>query len=325
MGRKFLKNILAVLVGALVLFAGIFALVQLFKNRTSESAQQSPEIITTNFIGYDLTRATTGNTSNIKMLLQPGAEAHDFEPTPQDIINIKNTKLFIYTGGESDTWVKNLLKNSEIPEENTLRLMDLVELREEETVSGMEEEAESEEAEDAEEYDEHIWTSPVNAAKLLEAIRDRLIKLNPENTDTYQENSAKYLSKLNNLDAEFRNLISASSRRELIFADRFPFLYFVKEYDLSYFAAFPGCSDQTEASSKTIAFLIDKVKADKIPAVLKIELTSDKLARSIADATGAKVLTMNATHNISAEDFKNGLTYAEILEQNLSVLREALN
>ena len=332
MKNKVLKTLSSIAIIALILGASIFAITKIANNKNSA------RIISSNFVGYDFARAVTGDKSEISMLLKPGAEAHDFEPTPEDIINIKNADLFIYVGGESDEWIENLLEGNEIPAEKTLRLMDLVEVKEEELSEGMEEheheeheheaskthDHEDHDHEEHEEYDEHIWTSPVNAIKLVNGTKDKLSKIHPEKEGIYTKNANAYTSRLLTIDQKIRDVVSSSPKKELIFGDRFPFRYFVDEYDLNYYAAFPGCSEQTEASSQTIAFLINKVKTDGIKTILKIELTSDKLAKTIAEETGAKVLTLNAAHNISKEDFESGLTYADIMEANINVLKEAL-
>ncbi|MBR2855489.1 zinc ABC transporter substrate-binding protein [Candidatus Saccharibacteria bacterium] len=292
---------------------------------------KTASIISSNYIGYDFARAVTGENDTVSMLIKPGAEIHDFELTPEDIINIKNADLFIYVGGESEEWVEDLLASNEIPPGKVLRLMDIVEAKEEELSEGMEghETHEPHESRDTHhesevEYDEHIWTSPVNAIKLINAIKDKLSTIHPERRDVYKTNADSYIARLSDIDQKIRNVVANGNRKELIFGDRFPFRYFVDEYGLSYYAAFPGCSEQTEASSQTIAFLVDKAKADNIKTILKIELTSDKLAQAIAGEVGAQVLTLNAVHNISEEDFRNGVTYADIMEENIKVLQEAL-
>lgn len=314
MNRKAKQIIGSIIVICLITFIGYLII-----TKTSND-KKSSAIISSNFIGYDFARAVTGDSSNISMLLAPGSEAHTFEPTPEDIINIKNADLFIYVGGESEDWVNDLLENSEIPREKTIRLMDFIEAKEEKFPEGMEQSDEEEV-----EYDEHIWTSPINAIKLIDAIKDKLSTIHPETRDTYTKNASSYNSRLLAIDQEFRDIIKHSHKKELIFGDRFPFRYFVDEYGLDYYAAFPGCSEQTEASSQTIAFLINKAKSDHINTILKIELTSDKLANTIANEASAKVLVLNAAHNISKEDFDNGLTYADIMENNTKVLEEALN
>jgi len=307
------KRIVAALaLVALIAVCGIMIFIG--KERT-----QGYTVVSTNFVGYDFARAIIGDVSKVKMLLKPASEMHNYEPTPQDIIDIANADFFIYTGGESDEWVADVLRDNDINKNKTIRMMDYVELKNEELKEGMEGESEDDE------YDEHIWTSPVNAIRIIQAIRDHLEAKNMGNVTEYSKNAAEYISKLEAIDAQFRDIVKNAKRKELIFADRFPFRYFVDEYGLNYYAAFPGCAEQTEASSKTIAFLIDKVKADQIPVVLKIELTSDALAQTIAQETGAKILTLDAAHNIPQADFDAGKTYADIMTDNQKVLEEALN
>ena len=314
--NKIAKIITGIL--ALALIAGVIVFVVLKINNNQKTAK----IISFNFVGYDFARAVTGDKTQVSMLLKPGAEMHDFEPTPEDIVKIKNADLFIYVGGESDEWIEKALNDNEISKDKTLRLMDLVEVKEEEHVEGMEEK--EHEHEEELEYDEHIWTSPKNAIKLVNGITEKLAKIYPENKATYEKNANSYTRQLYDIDQQIRDTVASSNKKELIFGDRFPFRYLVDEYGLKYFAAFPGCAEQTEASSKTIAFLIDKVKNDGVKVVLKIELTSDKLAQIVADETGAKVMELNAAHNISSEDFERGVTYVDIMKDNIKVLEEAL-
>lgn len=318
-----LKKYIAAFALVAIIIGGIAGVI-LLENRNKSNHQK---IITTNFVAYDFARAITGDDSNIRMLLKPATESHGFEPTPQDIIDITNADYFIYIGGESDEWVADLLRDNNIDEKKTLRLMDFVELKKEETKEGMEaeEEKEGEEDEEEAEYDEHIWTSPRNAVSIIEAMRDRFIARDATKINEYTDNARKYTERIMQSDQKISDIVTRSSRKELIFADRFPFRYFVDEYGLDYYAAFPGCAEQTEASSKTIAFLVDKVKSDRISVVLKIELTSDNLAQTISAETGAKILTLNAAHNITQEDFDAKKTYADILEDNIKVLEEALN
>lgn len=314
-GVKTIKRIIA-----LMLFIGGIVLLCIFgKNKLEE--QKSHKIITTNYISYDLARAVTGDSSQIAMLLKPGVETHDFEPSPQDIISIKESELFVYVGGESDEWVKNLLGNNEIENGKSLRLMNLINLKVESTRGIIQFNRKDN---STIEYDEHIWTSPKNTIKLVEGIRDKLSEIHPENKEKYQENAKKYTDELSKIDQEIRFITKVPEKKELIFGDRFPFKYLTDEYDLSYQAAFLGCSDQTEASSSTIAELIKKAKESKTEVILKIEMTSDKLAKTIADEVGAEVLVLNAAHNISQEDFDNGKTYLDIMKENIEVLRRAL-
>lgn len=175
------------------------------------------------------------------------------------------------------------------------------------------------------EMDEHVWTSPKNAIEIVEKLNDTISEIDPENKDFYKKNTEAYVEKLKKLDSQFRDVIDNGKRKEIIVGDRFPFLYFVKEYGLKYYAAFPGCSTDTETNPATVAFLIDKVKEDGIPVVFHIEMSNEQMSRSIAEATGAKNELLNAVHNVSDEDFKKGVTYIDLMEHNVEALREALN
>ncbi len=313
------KNTKILLALAIILFSGIIAVINLSNNKNS----QKISIVTTNFPAYDFARAVAGDKADIKILIKPGTETHDFEPTPNDIIDIKNSDLFIYTGGESDEWIKGILDNIDTNKTKFFKMMDAVNVAEEETVDGMEEEQKHHNDEEIE-YDEHVWTSIKNATKITNRIKDELIIIFPKDKQVFEENTQKYTSRLTKLDAEFQDVVNRGSRKTIIFGDRFPLRYFVDDYGLDYFAAFPGCSEQTEASSNTIAFLVEKIKQENIPVIFKIEMSSGDIAETIANETNAKVLTFNTAHNISANDFKNGRTYVDIMEENLKALEEAL-
>lgn len=309
---KIIISFIAIIVLAIGAVIGISSI-----NKNSEKIS----IVATNFPAYDFVRAVVGDKADIKILVKPGAETHDYEPTPSDIIDINNSKLFVYTGGESDEWIEDILEDIDADKTKMFKMMDAVEVVEEEAVEGMEEEHEHEEEV---EYDEHVWTSLKNAIKIIDHVKDELIKISPENKDEFEDNAKNYTNKLAELDSKFKDIVRNANRKVVVFGDRFPLRYFVDDYGLKYFAAFPGCSEQTEASSKTIAFLVNKVKAENIPVVLKIEMSSGNIAKTIADETGAKVLTFNTAHNVSVDDFNNGMTYAKIMESNIEALKEAL-
>ena len=306
-------------------------------------------VVTTIFPPYDFVWEIAGDAVDLKMLLKPGEETHSYEPTPQDIIAIQNCDVFIYTGGENDVWVEDILSSMPDDGRMTLRLVDCVETVEEERVEGMkgtaghshEESDESQTAEDAgddyghvhaedeeesvHEIDEHVWTSPVNAAQIVEEIRDLLSEADHANRDLYARNAAGYEEKLRELDREFREVVETSERSVLIFGDRFPFRYFADEYGLDYYAAFPGCAGDTEPSAATMAFLIEKVKEEKVPAVLKMELSNADIANAIAEATKTEVKVLYSCHNLSADDFENGETYLSMMQKNVDTLKEVLN
>ena len=301
----------------------LFILIILLVGCTKTNQEKRVNIITTSFPGYDFARAIIKNVEdvNVEMLLKPGTEMHDYEPTPKDIIKIEKASMFIYVGGESDEWTDKILKKINPKKTKIIKLIDIVDKKTEEEVEGMEEEHEHHE----EEYDEHVWTSPVNAIKITKNIEKEIIKIDKVKKENYEKNADEYINILNQIDTDIRNIVNNSKRKELIFADRFPFRYFTDEYNLKYYAAFKGCSEQTEASSKTIAFLINKVKEDNIPVVLHIELSNKKLANEISKQTNAKVLEFSSAHNISKQDFENQVTYVDIMNKNIEVLKEALN
>ena len=326
-----MKKVLKVMIVAIMVF-GIVGLTGCNKNNKNNKLT----IISTSFPGYDFARAITKDNDNVevKMLLKPGAEMHDFEPTPQDIKNIKNSDIFIYVGGDSDEWIEDVLDDIDTDKTKIIKLMDLVNIVEEEHVEGMEEHHHDEDDEEHEEeheheeeieYDEHVWTSPINAITITNKLKDEVVKIDNENKELYKNNASSYINELTNIDNEIKDIVKNGKRKEIIFGDRFPLRYFVDEYGLSYYAAFPGCSEQTEASAKTISFLINKVKEDKIPVVFHIELSSGKIANAIAKETGAKVLEFKTAHNISQKDFDAGVTYVDIMKDNIKVLKEALN
>lgn len=281
-------------------------------------------IITTIFPPYDFARTITGDKAEVSMLLKPGMESHSYDPTPQDIINIQNCDLFIYCGGESDKWVDEILSSGKKPE-MVLVMMDCVNAVEEELTEGMTGEEEEHGDSDEVEYDEHIWTSPVNAKLITEAISKAVCKLDDKNAKAYKDNTESYLKKLDSLDQGYRNTVDRAKRKTVVFGDRFPFRYLCDEYDLKYYAAFPGCSSETEPSAATISFLIDKVKEESIPVVFTIEFSNGKVADTICDASGAKTLLMHSCHNLSADDMEAGETYVSLMNRNLTNLREALN
>ena len=254
------------------------------------------------------------------MLLSPGAESHSYEPTPQDIIKIQKSDLFIYVGGEGDVWVDTIVDSMSKPL-NSLTLMSCVDTVEEELVDGMQKEEESDEPE----LDEHVWTSPKNAVKMVNAISDELCKLDNEHADIYKKNTSEYTRKLQELDKRFEDIVANGKRDTVVFGDRFPFRYFADAYKLKYFAAFPGCSTDTEPSAATIAFLIDKVKEEKIPAVFSIEFSNQKVSKTISEATGANILELHSCHNVASEDFKSGISYFDVMSRNADALEEALN
>jgi zinc transport system substrate-binding protein len=289
------------------------------KKAVTRNANGKISITATIFPLYDFVRQIAGDRVNLSMLLPPGAESHSFEPSPKDIITIQNSDIFIYAGGESDAWVDRILESMNTDKMRILTMIDTVGAVEEEIVEGMEEEDEEEIA-----YDEHVWTSPKNAILIVNAITELLCETDYANAAFYRQNAQTYTEQLEELDKQFQSVVNGAKRKTIVFADRFPFRYFADAYGLSYFAAFPGCSTETEPSAATVAFLINKIKAEKIPVIFHIELSNERMADTISDETGAKKLLLHACHNITKRDFDAGLGYLDFMRRNVENLREAL-
>ncbi|NLT58886.1 MAG: zinc ABC transporter solute-binding protein [Clostridiales bacterium] len=509
-----MKRILPMLL-SLALVLPLFTGCSRRASTAGEDAEAKIRVVSTIFPGYDFARAVAGDHVELTMLLPPGSESHSFEPTPQDVIRIKNCDLFIYVGGDSDTWVKGILDSMDTSEMKILSMMDLVETVEEEIKEGMEDDhghdhgeldpdeirdrpladwagswvsiegalaggelddyvadrakasetdfdiqkeaygqrwksdypslvisdaavtwngvpvayqyigyqlvegdhgasvwygfeaeapsagaptyiafndhgtggsAEGEphdegddddheddhahetahyhirygdegfdaltaiedwsptyfpadasgaemaeamgahgQADHAHEYDEHVWTSPVNAMRVTQAIADALCALDQANAAAYRANCASYVEELTALDAAFREVVERAARKTLLFGDRFPFRYFVDEYGLDYYAAFPGCSTETEPSAKTVVFLIDKAREEHIPVVFHLEFSNEKMADILCESTGAKKRLLHSCHNITKAEFERGVTYLDLMLQNVETLKEALH
>lgn len=319
-----LKRLFSLLLAGTMLLGGL--------SGCSAPAEQEEglSVVATIFPQYDFARQVMGGSEGLTMLLRPGQEVHSYEPTPQDIIAIQNCDLFIYVGGESDAWIEDVLDGMDTSNIVILSLMDVVDPLEEDTENVLENPEEHDHQEDGthlheEEYDEHVWTSPKNAILITQAICDALCEIDPDNAGQYQANTADYLTQLEELDAAFREVIGDAQRDTLFFGDRFPLLYFVREYGLNYYAAFPGCASETEPSAATVAKLIDLVREEAAPVVYQIELSNGNIARSIADSSGARVETFYTCHNITADDFNAGETYLSLMQRNVDSLKEALN
>jgi len=289
-------------------------------------------VVATIFPLYDFSRAIAKEQVNITMLTPPGSSIHSYEPSPADIKNIQNADIFLYIGGENDVWAKRLLSALDTSKMKIIRLFDFVKLYEEEEKEGMQAEEEEKdplqpEAEHGKlevEYDEHIWTSPKNAVVMLNAIRDALCVRDTANCEKYKGNAKNYTLQIEEASKELSQIVSSAKRKQIVVADRFPFLYLVKEYGLDYVAAFPGCSDQSDASVATIAFLIKTVENNKVPYIYHAELSNRNTAEAVAQQTGAKMLLLHSYHNVSKQDFENEVTYLDLLKQNVANLKTGL-
>lgn len=291
----------------------------------AEAAEEADgiSVVATVFAPYDFARQLVGDRGEVTLLLPPGSEAHSYEPSPKDIIEIQNCDVFIYVGGVSDAWVTDVLE-SVGDGVRTVTLMDCVELLEEEHVEGME--IDEHEHDDGEvEYDEHVWTSPRNAKLICEKIAAALSEADPEGEAEYSAALEGYCAELDELDAAFTDVVANGVRNTIVFGDRFPLLYFAKAYGLEYYAAWPGCADEAEPSAATVAFLIDKVNEENIPVVFHIELSNEDMADTICEATGAEKLLFSACHNVTRAQFEEGVTYLDLMWQNVDALKEALS
>ena len=291
-------------------------------------------IVTTIFPEYDWVREITKGNENVEitMLLDKGVDLHSFQPTADDIVKVSSCDMFIYVGGESDEWVEDALKGATNKDMVVINLLDVLgdSVKEEELVEGMEGEEEEEESEEEEgpEYDEHVWLSLKNAEVLCQYISDELCKIDPDNKETYETNVKAYIAQLDTLDKEYEAAISNASVKTVLFGDRFPFRYLVDDYGLDYYAAFVGCSAESEASFETIKFLADKTDELGLNAILQIESADGKIAQTIKDTTKTKsqqILTMDSMQSVTAKDVSAGATYLGIMQENLSVLSQAIN
>ena len=327
-----MKKITALL---LALFMLVGALAGCGKqNDTNQTDKLS--IVTTIFPEYDWVREILGDKADnaeITMLLDNGVDLHSYQPTADDIVKISDCDLFIYVGGESDEWVEDALRNAANGNMKVINLLEVLgdSVKTEEIVEGMQEaEHEHEDAEEhehEEEADEHVWLSLKNAKMLVRVISKALQELDPDSKDIYAANADAYVKKLSALDAEYQAAVDAASNKTILFGDRFPFRYLVDDYGLRYYAAFVGCSAETEVGFETISFLAKRVDEWKLPCVLTIEGAQHKIAETVVRNTTAKnqrVLTMDSMQSTTSKDVKNGTTYLSVMEKNLSVLKEAL-
>lgn len=298
------------------------------------------QVVTTIFPYYDFARQIAGEYADVTMIIPAGMDTHSFEPTAADMIEIGKADVFIYNGGEMETWVPKVIDASGNDKLFADSMIDYVETFAEEHVEGMKQEKghDHEQIDDdthgadkadeqhghGEELDEHIWTSPENAQKIVAQIAKDLAKADVKHKDQYLDNAQTYMKELEKIDKQFEEIVSQAKNHYLVFADRFPLRYFVEEYDLEYTAAFAGCSSETEPSADTLAYLTDQVKKYHLPVVLKIELTSSRVADIIAETTGARVETFSTCHNVTKEQLEKGETYLSLMEKNISVLKDAL-
>lgn len=302
------------------------------KTTPAAPAADKLHIVTTIFPVYDWTRQVLGEAEDsveLTLLQGNGTDLHSYQPSAQDLATIAGCDLFVYVGGESDGWVADALQQTAGSDRKALSLMEALGSRvyEEETVEGMEaEEAHDGHDHEEPETDEHIWTSLRNAAELSSVIADALGEVDPTHAQRYTSNAAAYAEKLQTLDDAYAAAVAEAPVKTLLFGDRFPFRYLVEDYGLAYYAAFPGCSAETEASFETVAFLAGKVSELDLPAVLTIEGSDQKIAGTILQNAGGNraILTLDAMQATTSQQAAEGITYLSVMERNLTALRQAL-
>lgn len=324
----------------LVAVLAVFALSGCGTSKSGEDTKDKKiKIVTTIFPEYDWVMQILGDKADkadVTMLLDKGVDLHSYQPSTADIAKISEADVFIYVGGESDEWVEDVLKEAKNKKLKVINLMDVMgdKAKEEEVKEGMqpEEEEHAEEAKDGKEeeeveYDEHVWLSLKNAKIFTKKIADVLSEVDKDDAKTYQANYESYAKKLDDLDKKYADAVASAKNKTLVFGDRFPFRYLVNDYGLDYYAAFVGCSAESEASFETVTFLAKKIDELGLGNVLTIEGKNHKIANTVVDNTknkDQKVLTMDSMQSTTSKDVKDGATYLGIMEKNLEVLKEAL-
>ena len=286
------------------------------------------KVIASNFASYDFLRAIIGENDNIELtfLIGAGKDPHSYDPTAQDLIKIQNSDLFVYIGGEMENWADKVLQAIDTEKTEKMCIADFVDTIKEKEVDGAEKENHENEEETEGAYDEHIWTSPSNAVKMVEALEKEMEKIDNSHSSQYKENSQKYIAKIKDTDKKIQDIVDKKVRDRLVFGDKMPMQYFIDYYKLKVSSAFNGCSTEIDPSASTIAYLENRVKEEKIPVVLYIELNPGNVARTIATeaGNGCQALQIQALHNVSLDDFNNGETWVSLMERNIDVLKKAL-
>ena len=338
--KKFFGLILA---GA-VLITGCTAKTE--KKDKGDNTKGKLKIVTTIFPEYDITRAIAKDKVDLELMIKPGVDVHSFTPTPQDIKTVQNSDIFVYGGTEHDKWVENLTKSIDMKNKKVVKLVDGIQQLEEESVDGMKHEHHHDDEKEDEhnhdhkhekkdehdhkdesekELDPHYWTSPKNAIQMVKTITNALVEKDPDNAEFYKENAKNYIKQLEGVDKELHDVVDNAKIKKVVIADRFPFRYLFKDLGLEYRALFSGCSVESTASAGQIKKMVDYVKENKIPVVYHIEMGKGELAETVAKNSGAKVKLLHSIHTVTKEDFDKGITYIDLMKQNVEALKEGLN
>ena len=290
-----------------------------------------PKIVAVGFPQYDFARNVCGSDDGIKMLIRPGFDSHSYEPSLSDIVAVEEADVLICNGGESELWLKKILSSSKNKDLKIISFMetDGIKLYEESSllhshICNEDHKHSHIGKQHSHTYDEHVWTSPKNAVVLTDEISRVLCEVNPKSKERYLKNAVAYTNSLKKIDDELEKISKQSSHKLIAVADRFPFLYLAKDYDFQYMALFSACSSEGDAGPKHIAEMIEEIKNHSVKSVFHIELSNKKMAKTVSEKTGAKILMLHSCQNVSKEEFESGKTYAELMEQNIKRLKEAL-
>ena len=338
------KKIFGLILAGAVLITGCTAKTE--KKDKGDNTKGKLKVVTTIFPEYDITRAIAKDKVDLELMIKPGVDVHSFTPTPQDIKTVQNSNIFVYGGTEHDKWVENLTKSIDMKNKKVVKLVDGIQQLEEESVDGMkheyhhddekedehnhnhehEKEDEHDHKDESEkELDPHYWTSPKNAIQMVKTITNALVEKDSDNAEFYKENAKNYIKQLEGVDKELHDVVDNAKIKKVVIADRFPFRYLFKDLGLEYRALFSGCSVESTASAGQIKKMVDYVKENKIPVVYHIEMGKGELAETVAKNSGAKVKLLHSIHTITKEDFDKGITYIDLMKQNVEALKEGLN
>lgn len=337
------KKIFGLILAGAVLITGCTAKTE--KKDKGDNTKGKLKIVTTIFPEYDITRAIAKYKVDLELMIKPGVDVHSFTPTPQDIKTVQNSDIFVYGGTEHDKWVENLTKSIDMKNKKVVKLVDGIQQLEEESVDGMKHEHHHDDKKEDEhnhdhkhekedehnhkgeekELDPHYWTSPKNAIQMVKTITNALVEKDPDNAEFYKENAENYIKQLEGVDKELHDVVDNAKIKKVVIADRFPFRYLFKDLGLEYRALFSGCSVESTASAGQIKKMVDYVKENKIPVVYHIEMGKGELAETVAKNSGAKVKLLHSIHTVTKEDFDKGITYIDLMKQNVEALKEGLN
>lgn len=337
------KKIFGLILAGAVLITGCTAKTE--KKDKGDNTKGKLKIVTTIFPEYDITRAIAKDKVDLELMIKPGVDVHSFTPTPQDIKTVQNSDIFVYGGTEHDKWVENLTKSIDMKNKKVVKLVDGIQQLEEESVDGMKHEHHHDDKKEDEhnhdhkhekedehnhkgeekELDPHYWTSPKNAIQMVKTITNALVEKDPDNAEFYKENAKNYIKQLEGVDKELHDVVDNAKIKKVVIADRFPFRYLFKDLGLEYRALFSGCSVESTASAGQIKKMVDYVKENKIPVVYHIEMGKGELAETVAKNSGSKVKLLHSIHTVTKEDFDKGVTYIDLMKQNVEALKEGLN